>query len=407
MFGIGIFSVFPSNGNSKKLKIKFSRSFRGRLCILTLLCLTAGATHAQQLTSDAPMLYSNQYSVINVTQDAIAAAWSPNGHALAIVGGHDLTVVEPDTHATRKLSTGLYGGGRNYVKYSADGNALVFGERDVTVYDAHNFSVLHVLPMPFKIYSPARVPAVRVYSIAISPNSDTIAVLYQGIDLDNKMRGKQGIAVFDLRSGAFRWSAILPEEDPLSNAPLLFSKNGEAIFCGAGGSTSYQGDKMLRTADLLSFDTRTGAMRTLIKNILPDVPTAMALSHDGIYLAVGTDAGSTTIRNLRLNPETYKTVTFYSGNSINVYDLRSGKLALDIPSLGTTEALTFDNSDRYLWVSLLNIKTAKDISAYDLHDGTLVQQFDIGTAMALEINPVDGTLAAIGGRGAFLFKRVQ
>ena len=404
MFGIGIFPLFLSNGNSKKLKIKFSRSFRGRLCILTLLCLTAGATHAQQLTSDAPMLYSNQYSVINVTQDATAASWSPNGKALAIASGPNLTVVDPDTHTVvRELSVGAHGDGRCNVKYSADGNVLAFGIHDIYVYDAHDFSVLHVLPMPFKIYSPSREPFVSIKSIAISPNSDAIAVLYRGIDLSEKARDRQGIAVFDLRSGAFRWSAILPIENALSNAPLLFSKNGEAIYCGAG-NIIHRGAEMWRTADLLSFDTRTGAMRTLIKNILPDVPTAMALSHDGIYLAVGTDAGRVMDW---LNLKTNKYVTFSGGNSINVYDLRSGKLALAIPSPSLAEAFAFDKGDRYLWVSVADIQTSKNISAYDLHDGTLVQQFDIGTAMALEINPVDGTLAAIGGRGAFLFKRVQ
>ena len=284
------------------------------------------------------------------------------------------------------------GDGRRNVRYSPDGRYLVFGVHRVVIYDSKTFEVFRTLDVPFK--GQRRPLSINVGAVTISPKNDVVAILYRGLD------SGYGIAVFSLPSGTLMWKAVLPRPTYLSNAPLVIDKTGTSILCAAGGLSYNDANELKRQADLLAFDVKTGAMRTLISNVAPDIPTAMALSADGRYLAIGTASGSI---DQMLNRKTHQFVTLRSGDTINIFSPATGNLLQTIPAHATVLSLDFDGDK--LLVNQFDLRRSDDITIHDVRTRVLVQSFPIGAAISLEINPMDGSLATIGGRGAFVFSR--
>lgn len=374
--------------------------------VLTLsLSISSGCSFSQSSSSCGGVIFSSCHQRIKTDYQPTYSAWSPGGRNLAIVQtNRTLTVIDRKTgQAVIKDLAGPYGGvGIRSVKYSPNGQYLVYGINDINIYDAHTYHLLNVIKQPFKSVQDAR--PIGIWSLDISPDSKKMAVFYRDVDRHD------GIAEFDLETGRVIWKKLNPPMTWTKPNPLLISTSGlffspdsnKILFCAGG--YYYKGKILKRSFNLEEADAQSGKIKIVIENIDSTSPSAMAISHHGDLLAIG---AATTGYDAFLNKYTKKLRGFKNDNSVKIYNLRTGKLRNVVKISGGAISLAFSRNENYLVISSFSMHASKNISIFNLKTNRIVQRLTSEPGMRIALNQSNSTLSATGYMGVYIFNRVK
>ncbi|BBP00545.1 WD40 repeat domain-containing protein [Sulfuriferula nivalis] len=241
-----------------------------------------------------------------------------------------MNIIDSQTHQVIRTFDGPRGIGK--VAYSPDGRYLALGVRPVSIMDVKDGTLIRTIIGPYVDMS--HLQPLQAQSIAFSPDSKTLAVIYWGVDKnigikdkDDKHQFMSAIVLYQVGTGEVVWNKPLVAIEgtlgrPMVNTPLIFSANGKSLVYGMG-ETDFAQEYPERKSSLVMLDAKTGMLQQSIDNIHMDMPTALAISHDGRFAATGTSTGVTDgIKNIKTN----KSSTFVNKDPIRIWDIETGKL---------------------------------------------------------------------------------
>ncbi len=414
-------------GAAQRLKWRaFVCALVGAFFMFTLACVRASAAPNQailrQVHGEEKMTDQAQPQKIVTNKSVISTgfrymrsvAWSPDSKLFAVTQTTGLTasIVVYDA-ATQKIvksleppKCGPYSGENEAhggdVSFSPDGRYLAGGIGIITLWDTKTWQPVRDILGPFERGSYAAGP---VESIAFSPDSKSLAILYSSVLWPESMR-------VDGREAIFAVARIRKTDKSISNSRAIMAfdvettnrvflvKEEKAIdsvnkisrmFTG-GVSYSHDG-KYILSADcggvrhdfltkdddpskkytrILFFDAKTGMIVNEIQDIHVMNVTSSALSHNGKFIATGTDTGAKRSTRNQFSDK------WYSNNNtdpIRIWDVASGKKLQELgPIRGSVRSFAFSPDDRVLVSCQTDISENETIWLWDLASGQLIER---------------------------------
>ena len=372
--------------------------------------LTSVLSDVSAMPSNTHAGYLSRGTSITIRPYAGFLAWNPDGKQIALGTAHSkVAIVDVQANEVIKTLDGGKSGGDGKSSYSPNGRFLASGEYHARIYDVATNQLLTTISNPFYSIGES-VPSVpyRIESIVFLPNSRDVAVaytLFKKIKIDQGYVGS-AVALYDAESGRQVWFQYLHGEIgvPSVSTPLITDINGGHLIFGIQESTSITEDFKYRSS-LLFLDTKTGNIVRSIDHVQTMVPTALAISRDGRFLATGTSTGTTTSR---LNITTHHSVKLVNRDPVRIWDATTGKLIQQIPVTGHVTCLAFAPDEIHLVIGQANEPTRETILVANMKTSAVEQviktSFGIPSSMSFSS---DGTHLAVAGGDQLLILDVR
>ena len=317
--------------------------------------------------------------------DNSAVDWSPDGKSIATAGDPmQVTIWDSVSLSIRhQLNQGIRDWGGGNITFSPDSKYLASGLGAVNVWNVADGTLQATLIAP---HITTHKPQYRgIESLCYSPDGRMLVVVYTG--------DKQIVIAYRIADGKVAWTyepqpTLEPQRtkgSPLLTAPLVFTPDGKRVIFSTGEWSGY--DVNLKwLSKILLLDAESGEFLRSIDDIHMNNPTALALSHDGKWVATGTSTGE---RYQRTNKKTHQVVTFENKDPIRIWNIATGKLVRELPVHSRVWSLAFSQDGKYLFGA------TRDINVWDTESGKMVQVIRSNPEpMSLALSPDGKRLAA-------------
>lgn len=385
----------------------------------------------------------NTHTISTALASITRISWSPDGKYLAVIGKQASGSAQPssvlvyDARSLRLLQTltpeptGRAALGD--VAFSPNGKYLAAGTGVITFWQTDSWSPLREIPGP---YARGAYVAGGTNSIAFSPDSRSLAVLYdsvvfpesvrvdtpeQGAEIGRRVfaakrdlqsylnllardeiaRPLQALMAFDVATGNARFSIRLPDNTPSRSgrltANIVYTGSGKYLMSSRDEVHSEAAQQSERDANYLEFrDPATGAIVREMKGVHVMELTAIAASADGEYLATATH---TTRKVSTLNPVTNQWEYVDNRDPIRIWRIVTGEKVTELGGLrGAPRCLVFSRDGRLLVSSQPDIQEHETIWLWDVRAGRDVLRLKTPSSSAgsldVALSPDDHSLAA-------------
>ena len=317
--------------------------------------------------------------------DNSAVDWSPDGKSIATAGDPmQVTIWDSVSLSIRhQLNQGVRDWGGGNITFSPDSKYLASGLGAVNVWNVADGTLQATLIAP---HITTHKPQYRgIESLCYSPDGRMLVVVYTG--------DKQIVIAYRIADGKVAWTyepqlTLEPQRtkgSPLLTTPLVFTPDGKRVIFSTGEWSGY--DVNLKwLSRILLLDAESGEFLRSIDDIHMNIPTALALSHDGKWVATGTSTGE---RYQRTNKKTHQVVTFENKDPVRIWNVATGKLVRELPVHSRVWSLAFSQDGKYLFGA------TRDINVWDTESGKMVQVMKSNPEpMSLALSPDGKRLAA-------------
>jgi WD40 repeat protein len=282
-----------------------------------------------------------------------------------------------------QLNQGVRDWGGGNITFSPDSKYLASGLGAVKVWNVADGTLQTTLIAP---HITTHKPQYRgIESLCYSPDGRMLVVVYTG--------DKQIVIAYRIADGKVAWTyepqlTLEPKRtkgSSLLTTPLVFTPDGKRVIFSTGEWSGY--DVNLKwLSRILLLDAESGEFLRSIDDIHMNSPTALALSHDGKWVATGTSTGE---RYQRTNRETHQVVTFENKDPVRIWNVATGKLVRELPVHSRVWSLAFSQDGKYLFGA------TRDINVWDTESGKMVQVIKSNPEpMSLALSPDGKRLAA-------------
>jgi WD40 repeat protein len=312
-------------------------------------------------------------------KDVKAVAWSPDGKSLATAGEKRTSVViwNSDTLSIRQqLDKGAKGWDDDNITFSPDGKYLASGVSTVNLWKVADWSrqTISIAP-PIR---PGNRRDIGVKSLHFSPDGKMLVVAYT--------IGKKSVIAYRVSDGKIAWTY-----DPqriIVTKPVVFTPDGKSVILGI-----LKFRDVRDISKILLLDAASGELLRSIDNIHVMMPTALAISWDGRWVATGTWTGT---RSKTYNYKTRKIIdTIDNKDPVRIWDLATGKLVKELPVHSGVSYLAFSRDGKYLFGSKADYKTYLTMAVWDVASGKMVQEIRNNTEpINMAVSPDGKRLAA-------------
>ena len=317
--------------------------------------------------------------------DNSAVDWSPDGKSIATAGDpRQVTIWDSVSLSIRhQLNQGIKDWGGDKITFSPDSKYLASGLGTVNVWNVADGNLKATLIAPHIITPKPQYRGIE--SLHYSPDGRMLVVVYTG--------DKQIVIAYRIADGSVAWTyetqqTIKPQRtkgSPLLTTPLVFTPDGKRVIFGTGEWVGHDVNLKWRSRILL-LDAESGKFLRSIDDIHMNNPTALALSHDGKWLATGTSTGE---RYQRTDMKTHQAVTFDNKDPVRIWNVETGNLVRELPVHSRVWSLAFSQDGKYLFGATRNI------NMWDAESGNLVQEIKSNPEpMSLALSPDGKRLAA-------------
>ncbi|HCA27097.1 MAG TPA: hypothetical protein DEP05_05575 [Betaproteobacteria bacterium] len=292
------------------------------------------------------------------------------------------------------------------VAFSPDGRYLAAGQSVISLWNAKTGARVRDIVGP--LIDPSRPQPIGVHSLAFSPDSKTLAVLYIDLGPPNVVDSLHvNIVSYRADTGKLRYST---QAKDLITTPIYFTPGGKYLVDGGVDSVRERdvagkptGNERYKTyVDIR--DAATGKLVRRIDSIHTMAPTALALSADGKMIATGTDTG---VKVWTLNDITHKWQYLENRDPIRIWDFASGRLLKTLPVGSKVRSLAFSPNGKYLAACQWD-RDHRPIWIWDVASGQVAAKVEIpkyaDTPLSCVFNPDGSQLAAASSWGLFLVK---
>ena len=132
--------------------------------------------------------------------------------------------------------------------------------------------------------------------------------------------------------------------------PVVFTPDGKSVILGINEISA----RCIRDiSKILLLDAVSGELLRSIDNIHVMMPTALAISWDGKWVATGTWTGT---RSKTYNYKTRKIHTIDNKDPVRIWELDTGKLVKELPVHSGVSCLAFSRDGKYSSVLRLTIR---------------------------------------------------
>ena len=317
--------------------------------------------------------------------DNSAVDWSPDGKSIATAGDPmQVTIWDSVSLSIRhQLNQGIRNWGGGNITFSPDSKYLASGLGTVNVWNVADGTLQATLIAP---HITTHKPQYRgIESLCYSPDGRMLVVVYSG--------DKQIVIAYRIADGKVAWTyepqpTLEPQRtkgSSLLTTPLVFTPDGKRVIFSTGEWSGY--DVNLKwLSRILLLDAESGEFLRSIDDIHMNIPTALALSHDGKWVATGTSTGE---RYQRTNKKTHQVVTFENKDPVRIWNVATGKLVRELPVHSRVWSLAFSQDGKYLFGA------TRDINVWDTESGKMVQVMKSNPEpMSLALSPDGKRLAA-------------
>ena len=318
--------------------------------------------------------------------DNSAVDWSPDGKSIATAGDPmQVTIWDSVSLSIRhQLNQGVRDWGGGNITFSPDSKYLASGLGTVNVWNVADGTLQATLIAP---HITTHKPQYRgIESLRFSPDGRMLVVVYTG--------EKQIVIAYRIADGKVAWTyepqlTLEPQYTkggPLLTTSLVFTPDGKRVIFCTGEWGGYDDVNLRWLSRILLLDAESGEILRSIDNVHMNNPTALALSHDGKWVATGTSTGE---RYQRTNKKTGKVVTFENKDPVRIWNVATGKLVRELPVHSRVWSLVFSQDGKYLFGA------TRDINVWDTESGKMVQVIKSNPEpMSLALSPDGKRLAA-------------